>query len=398
MAKEETGRYRWKIEDDIDRKTHKTHKIDKIDSTKTGKGGTTPAPVGLPDQVLVYDLAAPAVPLDLSKLVKLDLSPRGLKLDLSELEGLSKNVQEAFNAVEDTGLPVEHLVLCGANLGPNGVQMVSSLLEAHSALQVLNLGMNYCKAEGATELALALRLETARKLRDLDISGNDIGLDGVAAICGNLLSTSSLRTLRLQNNNLAADSALVLGELLERLPLRELWLDENRLGPTGAKNLARGLKSAAVKLDTLSLHGNGITDAGLAALAEPLRSNATLKQLLLGSGNHIKGDGLEALAASIGSNSRSQVSTIVVDEPSARIVARVRLLFAFKRVATKTDRGLWANFGSLLRSDGKKLGALSHTIAALEPEKCRVFFASPLTYWYSTPHKTLTLAHAMPLI
>ena len=99
--------------------------------------------------------------------------------------------------------------------------MLASRLEAHSSLQMLDIGFNLCKAEGATELALALRL-AHNELHDLDISGNEIGLDGVAALCGNLSGASSLRTLRLQHNNLAANSALALSEVLERLPLREL--------------------------------------------------------------------------------------------------------------------------------------------------------------------------------
>ena len=80
------------------------------------------------------------------------------------------------------------------------------------------------------------------------------------------------------NNNLHADSAYALAELLQRNTLQELYLSLNGIGDVGVKAIATGLQHNT-SLQRLDLFNNNVSDVGAKVLAAALYDNTSLQQL-----------------------------------------------------------------------------------------------------------------------
>jgi len=77
-----------------------------------------------------------------------------------------------------------------------------------------------------------------------------------------------------------ADSILIASDLQFMAALTKLWLNDNKIGDTGAKAIAEALKVNAV-LTVLDLQVNQIGDKGAKAISKSLKVNAVLTELSL---------------------------------------------------------------------------------------------------------------------
>jgi Ran GTPase-activating protein (RanGAP) involved in mRNA processing and transport len=84
---------------------------------------------------------------------------------------------------------------------------------------------------------------------------------------------------KLIDNKLSGSGMKTMGSFLLSHPLRELWLQGNKIDDEGARFLGEALKSKASSLKFLSLSNNQIGDEGALHLAEALDQNKVLEQL-----------------------------------------------------------------------------------------------------------------------
>ncbi len=220
---------------------------------------------------------------------------------------------------------VRELDLCNGDLGNAGLAafLRSPFLKQ---LEALDLGFNGLDDAGADALARCVTLPelTALALNDndritadglrqladspflagltaLDVSGNDIGEPGVAAVVRSP-SMRRLRAFRVSNNHIgdAGVAALAASPLIARVLTADpkLELHANDIGPAGAKALAACPALAACT--DLNLTGNYLGDAGITALLSSPHLGR-LKTLKLGhnqltdAGVHAAYDAFDAL-------------------------------------------------------------------------------------------------------
>ena len=166
------------------------------------------------------------------------------------------------------------LKLQGANIGPEGMQVLMTILEDNPSFQTLDT---------------------------LNLYRNQIGEAGVKALAGALEKNLNLLQLNLGYNQIGDAGALVLAETLEKNPnLQQLDLTGNRIGDKGVQALAEALKKNHY-LQLLDLSWNQIGDTGANALAGALEKNLSLLQLDLGN-NQIGDASTNALAGALEKN------------------------------------------------------------------------------------------------
>ncbi|XP_044042597.1 NACHT, LRR and PYD domains-containing protein 3-like [Siniperca chuatsi] len=123
-----------------------------------------------------------------------------------------------------------------------------------SLLSGCNLSENSCKA-----LASVLSSQSS-KLRELDLSDNDLHDSGVKLLSAGLESPHcALQTLRLSGCMITKEGCASLASALKSNPshLRELDLSYNHPGDSGVMQLSAGLKDPQWRLETLNLDHGG---------------------------------------------------------------------------------------------------------------------------------------------
>ncbi|KAM9657865.1 ribonuclease inhibitor isoform 2-T4 [Trichechus inunguis] len=160
--------------------------------------------------------------------------------------------------------------------------------------------LEYCRltAAGCEPLATALRARPG--LRGLVLSNNDLGEDGVRALCGGLLGARCpLETLRLASCGVTAANCKDLCSLVAaKDSLQELDLGENKLGDAGVATLCPGLLSPSSRLKTLWLWECDISAEGCREISRVLHAKESLKELSL-AGNELGDQGARLLCKAL---------------------------------------------------------------------------------------------------
>ena len=154
--------------------------------------------------------------------------------------------------------------------------LVAYLIPATSGLKNCNLLKN------------RFDVELAKKLAKMGME-KGIMLSGMT--CNQTEADFSHQSLK------PADSILIASDLQFMAALTKLWLNDNKIGDTGAKAIAEALKVNAV-LTVLDLQVNQIGDEGAKAIAEGLKVNAVLTVLDLQI-NKIGDKGAKAISKSL---------------------------------------------------------------------------------------------------
>nr|XP_049616912.1 NACHT, LRR and PYD domains-containing protein 12 isoform X4 [Syngnathus scovelli] len=222
-------------------------------------------------------------------------------LQVLELENcnLSEKSGEALASVLSSSRTLRELDLSHNDLGDDGLEaLAAGLAKPQCTLQVLKLLR--CDLSKKSCEALASVLSSSRTLRELDLSNNDLGDDGLEALAAGLAkSQCTLQVLKLMSCDLSKKSCEALASVLSSSrTLRELDLSHNDLGDDGLEALAAGLAKPQCTLQVLTLESCNLSEKSGEALASVLSSSRTLRKLDL-SDNYLGDDGLEALAAGL---------------------------------------------------------------------------------------------------
>jgi len=165
-------------------------------------------------------------------------------------------------------------------------------LKDNSIITSLNLSWNFLRI--GAELIVNC-IPGNHSLRELNLTGNDIGNNGVI-ILGNVLNKSiSLQKLHLAANNVTDPGVITLSEALkENTILEELNMAANSL-QNGAVNLVNSLKLNTT-LKILDISHNKIKNAGATKIAKILANQTSLQTLYI-DGNDIFEKGKKKLAS-----------------------------------------------------------------------------------------------------
>ena len=208
------------------------------------------------------------------------------------------------------------LLLRGQRLGNAGLAAVARLV-AHCRVRVLDVRENnIVGSEGLRELSwCSMEKESnplSKELRQLSLSFNPLGIDGIRALASLIKQLGTLEFLLLDAVSLApsADKAVdVLAEALEmHSTVVVVSLQSNNLDWRCSLCLARMI-SINTTLQRLDLSFNKIGDDGLRIIGRQLRTNATLLELDL-SWNGIGSRGIIELADSLAINKK--LSTVML--------------------------------------------------------------------------------------
>ncbi|XP_021561674.1 ribonuclease inhibitor-like [Carlito syrichta] len=219
------------------------------------------------------------------KVEKLDLSTCYLTdascVELSSFLQVSQTLKELFvfaNALGDTGVQY----LC------KGLQYAKGIIE--------NLVLSECSLSAACCKPLAQVLSSTQSLTRLLLINNKIEDLGLKLLCEGLKRPDcQLKDLALWTCHLTGACCQDLcNALYTNIHLRDLDLSDNALGDEGLLVLCDGLKHPCCKLQTLWLADCHLTDACCGVLASVLNRNENLTLLDL-SGNDLKDFGVQML-------------------------------------------------------------------------------------------------------
>ncbi|XP_076836591.1 NACHT, LRR and PYD domains-containing protein 12-like isoform X2 [Brachyhypopomus gauderio] len=189
--------------------------------------------------------------------------------------------------------------------GDSGVKQLSALLEdPHCALEKLDLFSCSITEEGCAALCSALRSNPSSHLRELNLTYNNPGDSGVKQLSALLEDPHcTLEKLDLSDWSIGQEGCAALWSAMKSNPsshLRELKLNNKKLGDSGVKQLSALLEDPHCTLEKLDLFNCNITEEGCAALCSALRSNPSshLRELNL-KNNKLGDSGAEQLIALI---------------------------------------------------------------------------------------------------
>ncbi|KAM7393587.1 hypothetical protein PAMP_020446 [Pampus punctatissimus] len=155
-------------------------------------------------------------------------------------------------------------------------QLPAVLKSKKAMLRFSNLTDKCCPA-----LAAVLSMGESY-LRELDLGYNSISDNGVEKLVEGLVDQNcQLKMLRLQGCEVTSQACRYLATALRQSPkLRELDLSGNEIGDNGLKHLANGLRGAECQLEALKLSQCNIEHKGCHYLASALEKNSSHLKVL----------------------------------------------------------------------------------------------------------------------
>lgn len=184
------------------------------------------------------------------------------------------------------------LILIDNDIGDQELSVLMNVLPSMIKLQELVISnrdnkkyVNKIEAQGVAWLSKALK--HMAELRKLDLSGNNIGNEGIKSLMEILAAyVPNLQELDLSSNNIGSEGIKELGKVLPRIVnLQQLDLSNNKLKNEGAEFIAEALPSM-VNLRRFALVKSGIGARGVKAIVKGSSQLSDLEWLNL-TGNTI---------------------------------------------------------------------------------------------------------------
>ena len=208
-----------------------------------------------------------------------------------------KVVLEAVKGLLKNDPEKKDLNLSENQIGTEGVQALGIALQVNHTLQSLDFEESGIVATGSVR-ALAAALKVNQSLQLLNLNKNQIGTAGTQVLGTALQVNQSLQSLNFENNQIGAAGAQAIGAVLQvNQSLQKLNLKMNEIGDAGAQAIGAALQVNQT-LQKLDLGINKIGDAGAQVLGATLEVNHTFWWLNLGS-NRIGDAGAQALGAAL---------------------------------------------------------------------------------------------------
>ena len=185
---------------------------------------------------------------------------------------------------------LEELNISGNCVGNDGTcALAISLCNFQQSLHKLDISNNNIGSTGANPISDVLK--HCNHLRELNISYNHIGGAGLSVLASTFRHYAGcLYKLDVSSNNIRIDGAKAIANVLKRCThLEELGVSHNSIGDEGACIIASSLGNRAQSLHKLCMSDNDIRTKGCKAIAKALKRYKKLKELDLSS-NNLKDD------------------------------------------------------------------------------------------------------------
>ena len=228
--------------------------------------------------------------------------------------------------LDDLNLSKKRRLLGGMVLTDEHAKGLAQVLRGNPTLASLSLAGHAIGAEGAKVLGRSLMGKFNSQLTHLDLSSNELGEGGAAALGVALQSNVALTELSLTACGLGdADCTALAKGLLVNTVLASLALGGNKVGPAGCTALAGALRKN-ITLRSLHLEKNWVGNEGATALAESLKVNAGLTLLDI-SENQIHEPGMREIGLALKDMTvgimRSKLQTLKFDPGHLELVQEV---------------------------------------------------------------------------
>ena len=222
-------------------------------------------------------------------------------LDFSEAAFEVDEINVVVRYMAEGGFGVQRLDLSGnRELGPAGFEALGNGLMNNTSIQDLNL--QNTNLDGASLRKFFNRMtEGNTTLKTIHLESNRLAADAAQAIGAALARTTGIERLHMGENCVGSAGAQhIMAALAGNTTLLHLELHHNDLDAACGQYIADALV-ANTTLNTLDLSFNVIGDDGIVSVAGALRTNRTLATMLLHE-NGIALKGSEALATALLSN------------------------------------------------------------------------------------------------
>jgi len=165
-------------------------------------------------------------------------------------------------------------------IGVDGAESIAESLKVNSALNSLDLHDNKIGDQGAKFIADSLKINTT--LTCLNLKGNQIGVEGANGVSEAIKVNASLTNLTLAGNQLGDGVNNIFESLKQNTTLTCVNLESNSIGQSVAKSLQE-LLAINSTLMRLTIQDNDIGEEGLKGISESLKTNTSLTLLNIGN-------------------------------------------------------------------------------------------------------------------
>ncbi|KAL0477403.1 plekstrin domain protein [Acrasis kona] len=197
------------------------------------------------------------------------------------------NVMKLF--LEDT--TKQDLVLKNEWVAGDAIKSVSETVLKKNLVPITKFGLVECGLSDDYMISIGEGLGVNETVKELDLSHNRIGDNGVGDLCDGLILNVTVEKLNLGNNLVCDVGSVFISEVIRAtVSINSINLSHNHITSIGAMALSSALVNNEL-LVNLELGYNEIGDEGVKQLAEGLKNNKCLKKLGL-SNNGIGSEGL----------------------------------------------------------------------------------------------------------
>ncbi|XP_072133139.1 uncharacterized protein [Mobula birostris] len=318
-------------------------------------------------------------------------NPSLTELDLGANKLGDSGVKPVSEALRNPECKIQKLGLDNVGLTDSGAKDLISALRTNPSLTELDLGANKLGDSGVKPVSEALRnpeckiqklwlsdvgltangakdlistLSTNQSLKELSLNDNKLGDSGVKLVSAALKNPeSNIQKLWLWNVGLTVSGAKDLSPAIStNRSLMELNLNDNQLGESGVKLVSAALRKAECKIQKLWLRDVGLTDSGVEQLASALSTNPSLMELNLND-NKLGDSGVKLVSEAL-RNSKCKIKKLWLRNVGLTDSGAQDLVSALRTNPSLTELNLSAN---KLGDSGVKLVS-----AALRNLECKI--------------------------
>ncbi|XP_054828618.1 NACHT, LRR and PYD domains-containing protein 3-like [Eublepharis macularius] len=195
---------------------------------------------------------------------------------------LSRGCCEDLSSVLTRSQTLTELDVSNNTLGDSGVFILCEGLK-HPSCKLLKMRLQFCKLRAACCGTLSGVLPINQTLMELDLSGNHLGDSGINVLCDGLKHLHcKLQRLKLSHCYFTEACCGDLAKVLSKNQrLKDLDLSENELRDTGMKLLCDGIQHPDCKVETLKLVNCYLTSAICKDFFTALSMNQSLTKLAI---------------------------------------------------------------------------------------------------------------------